>query len=483
MTRIPSTVSHIGYHAATMPTKVAIVDGGRAITYQDLVRDIGKMAAALQDLGLGEGQTAAVEITGFYRHWVMLLACEALGAATMSYSQSEATVLAGYLASMDRVICAPGAEPEAARAIHVADDTWLNTVSLREPLALPPSLSIPPDAPMRIIKSYGTTGVLDLMIHTARIHDFWLRQFRFRATMDRNARYLLTAGFGIQAFHVHATSCLRMGGTVVCGNPNEFAIDIERHRITHATFMPAQLEQLLKGQGALPMEPRLKQIFTIGAPVTKGVRDRTRQILAEEVSESYGTNEAGGIASMDDNGIGTVFPGVEVEVLDDAGKPVIGSPGQVRLRSAGVVDAYWGDGGLSPRMFRDGWFHPGDIAVLHDRTRLTLIGREEDYLTLDGKKYTLDVLERRMRDALPARDLCLLLPRNEKDAALTLLIQTDSPADADHIRREAKAHLPKGLNRLTVVEAHNIPRGTDGRVQRAKLSWQLHQALTGQNIP
>lgn len=489
MTDFLSTVSYIGYHAAVAPTQVAVVEGGRGVSYREFHRDIGKMTGALREMGVEAGEAVAVEVTGFYRHWIMLLACEALGAATLSYNASEAGPIGGRFAAMDRAICSSEAALAdigsiAAEKIHIADQDWLAGVARREPETLPPSIKVDADAPLRIVKSYGTTGVLELMTQTGQIHDFWLRQFRFRATLDRKSRYLLTAGFGVQAFHVHATSCIRMGGTCVCGNPNEIAADIGRYGITHATFIPAQLEKLLAGQGAAPLEPRMKQVFTIGGTAAKPVRDRARQILVDEISESYGTNEAGGICSMDDDGIGTVFPGVEVQVLDDTGNPVFGSPGQIRLRSEGVVTGYLGDPETSARMFRDGWFHPGDIAVLYDQRRLTLAGRIEDYLDISGVKHSLDALEKVLLEGLPAKDLCLLsaspATNGGTEVTLMMLILAEGRQDADAIRRKAISLLPDGIDRFTVVEARNIPRGTDGRVQRAKLGWQLKQALTGQ---
>jgi len=96
----------------------------------------------------------------------------------------------------------------------------------------------------------------------------------------------------------------------------------------------------------------------------------------------------------------------------------------------------------------------------------------------------MDVLEKVLLEALPAKDLCLLSGSPASDGGdevtLMMLILTDGPQDADLIRRKAAALLPGGVDRFNVVEARNIPRGTDGRVQRAKLGWQLKQALTGQ---
>ncbi len=488
VTEYPSTVAYIGYHAATAPAHVAVVEGGRGVSYREFYRDIGKVAGALADFGISTGETVAVEINGFYRHWVTILACEALGAGTLSFSQSELPSLKAHFAAMDRVICSPEADlsqvaAAGGPAIHVTDQDWLAAVARREPTDIPTTVRFAADAPVRIVKSYGTMGILQLMVHTGKVHDFWLRQFRFRTTMDRNSRYLMTAGFGIQAFHVHATSCIRMGGTCLCGNPNELTQDIERYGVTHATFMPNQMDQLLAARGEKPLDPRLKQVFTIGAPAAKPVRAKARQLLAEEISESYGTNEAGGICSMDDDGVGTVFPGVEVEVVDADGRSGIGSQGQIRLRSAGVVDGYLGDPETSARMFRDGWFYPGDIGVLYDRRRLTLAGRVEDYLDIAGTKYSLNVLEKALLEALPAVDICLLAGTHSNGGGaapvLTMLVLTETPEDAARIRKEAPAFLPPGLGRLKVIEAQQIPRGTDGSVQRAKLAWQLQQALSG----
>lgn len=493
VTDFPSTVAHIGYHAATAPDHPAVIESGRTATYRDFYRDIGKMAGALAALDIGSGDTVAIEITGFYRHWVKLLACEVLGAGTLSFNQSEIEALGDRFPALNHVVCSPdtgsrieafgeAAEPEntvQAPKVHVADRDWLTTVARHGVSDISATPWLGADAPARIVKSYGTMGTFQLMVHTGRVHDFWLRQFSFRTTMGRKARYLMTAGFGIQAFHVHATSCIRMGGTCVCGNPNELAQDIARYGITHATFMPNQLEQLLAAQGETPLKPRLQQVFTIGAPVSGQVRARALQILADEVSESYGTNEAGGICSMDEDGLGTVFPEVAVEAVDDDGNACFESQGQIRVKSAGVVSGYLGDPETTARMFRDGWFYPGDIGVLYDRHRLTLTGRVEDFLDVGGSKYPLSVLEKTVMDALPAKDVCLLADGTDAEVALTLLVLTEKPEDTARIRREAPALMPAGVDRVTVIEAQNIPRGTDGKVQRAKLNWQLQQALAG----
>ena len=59
----PPTAIYIGYHAALRPGDVAVVVDGQEITYSEFHRDIGKMVAVLNRLGLAPGQAAGVNVS------------------------------------------------------------------------------------------------------------------------------------------------------------------------------------------------------------------------------------------------------------------------------------------------------------------------------------------------------------------------------------------------------------------------------------
>ncbi|WP_445154431.1 class I adenylate-forming enzyme family protein [Arthrobacter sp. Hor0625] len=83
-------------------------------------------------------------------------------------------------------------------------------------------------------------------------------------------------------------------------------------------------------------------------------------------------------------GIGRAFPGVDIRILDGAGRPLPdGDVGNVSVRSGMVSDGYlWGDDGEALRCF-DGWYTVGDQGYLADGV-LHLLGRRSDMINTAG---------------------------------------------------------------------------------------------------
>ena len=90
------------------------------------------------------------------------------------------------------------------------------------------------------------------------------------------------------------------------------------YSITQALLNPMLLKGFLTTcRMALRSQPDLK-IFSSSAALSKTLRQRARAKLAPEIFDIYGSNEAGYVSSIsDDNEFGSIWPGVQVEVVDD----------------------------------------------------------------------------------------------------------------------------------------------------------------------
>ena len=79
--------------------------------------------------------------------------------------------------------------------------------------------------------------------------------------------------------------------------------------------------------------------------------------------------------------------GIEVAVLDDNWAPVPpGTPGEVSVRGASVVDGYLDNPEANAASFRDGWFRTGDVGTLSEDGYLTLVGRIKELINRGGEK-------------------------------------------------------------------------------------------------
>src|SRR5205085_5044466 len=140
----------------------------------------------------------------------------------------------------------------------------------------------------------------------------------------------------------------------------------------------------------------LRLAVTGAAVIPVELVKQMRDVLGfETVITGYGLTEACGIATMcrhDDDPetiattSGRAIPGVEVQVVDDDGKPVGGGDaGEVVVRGYNVMLGYLDEPSeTATTIDDDGWLHTGDIGVMDDRGYLRITDRKKDVFIVGG---------------------------------------------------------------------------------------------------
>lgn len=205
-----------------------------------------------------------------------------------------------------------------------------------------------------------------------------------------------------------ADATLRSGGTVVLLEDFDAATalgTIERERITHLFLLPPLLYQLLDHPDAEHTDlSSLRSIIYGGCQSSPArIADAVRR-LGPILTQFYGQNEAGGISVLPSEdhdpdrpdllrSAGRVLPGVDVEVRDEAGRPVPnGTDGEICIRSAQIMQGYWKQPELTAEVMRDGWLHTGDVGHLNDEGYLTVVDRLKDMIVVvGGHVYTTEL--------------------------------------------------------------------------------------------
>lgn len=182
--------------------------------------------------------------------------------------------------------------------------------------------------------------------------------------------------------------CAEAGAAVVLHegfDPQRVWNDLEKHRVTHISLVPAMLAQLLDiGRDSPP--PALKYALIGGGPLSAALAERARA-AGWPVCVSYGMSETGSqVATLCDmpqgwapGQVGPPLPGFEVEVVGEDGQPTSGI-GRIRIRGAAVMAGY-GQTGLG---LDQGWFTSGDLGSLDAQGNLTVLGRHDDMLVSGG---------------------------------------------------------------------------------------------------
>jgi len=180
------------------------------------------------------------------------------------------------------------------------------------------------------------------------------------------------------------------------------------------------------------------------------------------------------LASADPGAVGYVLPGVVAEIVDDEdGALPSGEDGNLRIRSDYGIKEYFEDPDATRRVFRNGWFYPGDRGYLtadnmlvlsnaNDGGGATNVERIEQILSKHTNVVQCGVLA--VADEFGKEEFCaLVVPR--------------SYFDVEALRSYCNARLPGSLVPARFVAVSQLPRDDAGGIDRAKLPQLLKSQL------
>ncbi len=224
-------------------------------------------------------------------------------------------------------------------------------------------------------------------------------------------------------------------------------------------------------------------VTMIGAPVPKAVREQALDRFADKLIEGYSTNESGRVCTMNDEGVGEVWPGVSVEVVDENDQPLDGGEGYVRIRSAGCVSEYLNDPAATQEMFRNGWFYPGDLGVMLGPRTLKILGRADDVLNISGVKILPYSIERKMIAALGLKDVCVSTATDVRGTAhICIALVLGETQDMGQLAEQLKKFIPPEFGHFHVVPMREIPRTSTAKIRRKALSAGLADYLKRKGV-
>jgi acyl-CoA synthetase (AMP-forming)/AMP-acid ligase II len=155
--------------------------------------------------------------------------------------------------------------------------------------------------------------------------------------------------------------------------------------------MYARYLEHLTETGLAHEAPRLKAISTGGAPLDPDLKARVEQVFRLELRQAYGLTEAGPTVTVPDSqpqpatALGRPGPDAEVRILDDAGSDAGDGPGEMWVRTPGVMRGYFRDEeGTRNVLTPDGWLKTGDIVRRAADGVLHITGRAKDIIIRSG---------------------------------------------------------------------------------------------------
>ena len=297
-------------------------------------------------------------------------------------------------------------------------------------------------------------------------------------------RYLCFRGLdsmsGLRPCLIH----LAAGGSVAFGastEPEAFFEAVAQHRATHVNVSSGLLRTLVaRAPQATPACPGIVHLDVGGAALSPALATEAMAKVTPHLYASYGSTETGRIATASPDIVrgrpgcsGRISPWVEAQTVDEQDRVLPpGTSGILRYRGIGFADQYYRDPETSARVFRAGWFYPGDIGRLAEGELLYAEARTDDVINVGGRKVSpgeIEAVLERHPDVAEAAAFGVRLARGDRlYAAVVLRRETPEKALLEHCRGPLGNAAPHRIFTLP-----SLPRNAAGKVLRTELVRQL----------
>jgi 2,3-dihydroxybenzoate-AMP ligase len=395
--RVPLTYEHLVHWAVQTPQAPAIVLSEGTLNYRALEHHVNVLTQVLAKFNLRVGQVVLLSVSNFYTTLLMLIALENLGlvsAMARKRGQLETDPLWPHasLVMSDQAIELPRSVP-----LQLINEAWLSTVLSQSRSDIAGIMHSPVwQDGVRLSSSSGTSQEPKPIMLNHEVQASWHQFYLDSAGYSPSSRLLVLGSLAVNVFYSRVVVCLRLGGAVM---PPFELNRFEAFAPNALCALPLDIETLLNQLPASFNKPSHLVIHTGGAALSTSLRQRSLNRLCSAIHNNYGCVETGVLTQMDEEKTGTLVPGVVVQIVDDSDQPLpLGQTGLLRAKSPTMIQSYWNHEQASANAFRDGWFYPGDEAVMLSERQLKLIGRRDDLLNLGGVKVSPQPFEQALKN-------------------------------------------------------------------------------------
>ena len=268
---------------------------------------------------------------------------------------------------------------------------------------------------------------------------------------------------------------------------------IKKYKVTHFGGAPIVLNMIANApkEDQLPIKNKV-YVMTAGAPPPSSILKKM-QLLGFEVMHVYGLTETYGHIShcawnetwnkLDDEKKSEIksYQGVryphteEVAVLDsNSYKPVPRdgkTMGEIMIRSNTVMKGYYKNNEATRKIMNNGWFHSGDLAVMHENGYIQVKDRSKDIIISGGENISSVEIENTLTKH-PSVSLSAVVAKPDKKwgetpCAFVELIKGKSVSEEDLIKfcRETLA----GFKMPKKIIFCELPKTSTGKIQKFEL--------------
>ncbi|MDR1968773.1 MAG: AMP-binding protein [Burkholderiaceae bacterium] len=500
----PTAVHILADAIRLAPERQAMVCGSDRLSYAELGRCVGAVAAELAALGV-RGQRVAIILGNSVDLCIALLAAQAAGAQAAPLNpvytahelepllkDMEATVII-HDAALGAVLAPLIRQAGIAHGIAIgpaAPGRRLTAGRQSGPVLETLEFPTPQDLAL-LMYTGGTTGVpkgVDLA-HASLAYN--VAELNSLVPVRKDTERLLCC---MPLCHIYAISvcllntlycrgCLVMLPRYSAQGVVDALVD---EQITLLSGGPTMFIGLLADEGFRKLRlPHLLCSYSGSAALAEETLRQWERASGAPVLEGYGQTEtAGGVTFNPLHGVrkpgsvGIAVAEAEVQIVDvETGTRIMppGEAGEIRVRGPQNMRGYRGRARDTAAVLRDGWLYTGDIGYLDADDYLTICDRKKELVIVSGfNVYPREVEEAFFLhpDVLEAAVIGVADPRQGEALKAYVVLRAGSALDADALQRHCRIHLAPYKVPRQMEFLESLPRTSVGKLDKKNLRAQ-----------
>ena len=510
---VPLLINDFLRRAAKLyPNKIAIVDGDLRISYRDFQARVNQLAHALTRLGVKPGDRVCILSPNSHYFLESYYGVTQLGAILVplnyrlvasdhEYIINHAgvtTVLVDYeytkvvddiRPNLKSVVNWIVADPASNPATPAGWSDW-DTLIKDEPATSTPTVAQDENDTTSINYTSGTTARPKGVMLTHR--NCYINAYNFIAHL--RIRHEDVELWTLPMFHANGWggpfAITAMGATHVVLRAvvgSEIYRLIEEQKVTFACMAPAVLSTILNYTDGAKHNIQTKPRFVVaGAPPPAAFIERLEKEIGWEFIQIYGLTETAPIITVSEpdfhNVDGQDYPrraraggeaiGVDIQVLDDEGKPVPmdnETIGEVCCRSNVVLKGYWEQPEETARAIYGGFFHSGDLGVWDEFGNVNIVDRKKDVIISGGENISSPEVEAALYKHPSVLECAVIGVPSEKwgeTPKALVVLRAGASATEQEILDFSRQHLAHFRCPTSVDFVDSLPRTATGKLQK-----------------
>ena len=494
-------------NAKAYPDNEALIVGNTTLTYRELNKNVNKLASGLRKLGIDRGDPVMVQLANgpeiIIAHYAIIKIGAIAVPLNVMYLAHEIAYIGKDTGAKAMIVHASFLQlfetvrldlPELKHIIVVGDGVGEDTLQFQHLISDSDedrkSGNAKYDDIVSIIYTSGTTGRPKGATQTHRgILSNVSSLCNFNKFNHSDRLMCALPLFNNFALNVVMMSAFYLGNTLIVVDRFEAQKvlgHISRHKATYFAGTPTMYVYLLQAYDPVRQDVTSLRVANCGgahcpASLIKNVEKTFKVVFLN----GYGQTEGCGFTTLNPivgvrktESVGIPLANIWLKIVDDNFKELpVGQVGEIAEKGdVFSIHGYWKQPEINREVYKQGWFHSGDLGYVDEDGYLYVVDRKQDLIITGGANiYPVEVEEVLYTHPAIALAAVIGIPDSVKGelAVAYIVLKEGAIATEKEIIDFARSRIAKYKAPRRVEFVASLPQGPTGKILKRELRAKL----------